>query len=130
MQYVGEVQTSSQCNDLKVDKEESGCEIEYKFINNRHSSYQRNSDRFNSSDTVSTDTQLSANSIFYSSHNIKARKRRERLLSLQTSYEDDPDDTVTGCESNRRVTEVTKLGNGKIKKTVYLYNLETPEEFV
>jgi len=53
---------------------------------------------------------------------------RKRLISLQTSFEDEPSESSRCSSSECVVTEVTKLGNGKIKKTVYRYNIERPQE--
>ena len=53
---------------------------------------------------------------------------RKRLISLQTSFEDEPSESSRCSSSECVVTEVTKLGNGKIKKTVYRYNIEKPQE--
>ena len=56
-----------------------------------------------------------------------AANGRKRLISLQTSFEDEPSETSICSSSECVVTEVTKLGNGKIKKTVYRYNIERPQ---
>ena len=51
---------------------------------------------------------------------------RKRLISLQTSFEDEPSESSRCSSCECVVTEVTKLGNGKIKKTIYKYNIERP----
>ena len=60
--------------------------------------------------------------------NEKSMKRRTRLLSLQTSFEDDPLELSPTCSCDYSVTEITKLGNGKIKKTIYRYDIENIED--
>lgn len=51
---------------------------------------------------------------------------RKRLISLQTSFEEEPSESSSCSSCECVVTEVTKLGNGKIKKTIYRYNIERP----
>lgn len=52
------------------------------------------------------------------------RKSRKRLLSLQTSFESEPSESCNCDSCNCVVTEVKKLGNGIVKKTVYLYEID------
>ena len=93
--------------------------------------YRKNShyNRFNgvhSNETIiSTGAKSLNNSKIY---NSAAKRSRRRLLSLQTSFEEESSSSCKCNSGNCVVTEVTNLGNGKVKKTVYRYDLQTSEE--
>ena len=58
------------------------------------------------------------------------KSRRKRLLSFQTSFENEPSEACTYSPSNCTVTVTDKLGNGIVKKTVYLYELDDMDTLI
>jgi len=85
--------------------------------------------RYHSKDAARSEATTSINSNTVSNVNIEnliiapIQTRRKRLLSLQTSFES-VSESCTFSASNCKVFEIENLGNGIVKKTVYLYEID------
>ena len=85
--------------------------------------------RYHSKNAARNERTTSINSHALSNANIEnqitapIQTRRKRLLSLQTSFES-VSESCNCRASNCQVFEIENLGNGIVKKTVYLYEID------
>ena len=119
-----------QIENLNNYDESNQSDIDLESERERHYRYQKTNSENYSNDTFSTDMNQLANSKVYNSSNCSTKRSRKRLLSLQTSYEEESSESYDCNSCNCTVTEVTRLGNGIIKRTVYRYDIQTSQETV